>query len=61
MKTNLKNLFAAALVALLLAACSGSESGKANPGDRNVPTQMGVDADSTLTPYMDTSATDTAN
>ncbi len=60
MKKNLKSLTAAALTTILLAACNGSESGKANPGDRNAPTQMDTETDTTSTPYMDTTASDTA-
>ena len=60
MKTTLRNLCAILLTAAALAACNGSESGKANPGDRNAPTQMGTEADTTSTPYMDTTARDTA-
>ena len=60
MSATLKNAGAAALLTAMLMACGGSESGKANPGDRNAPTQMNVETDTTSTPYMDTTASDTA-
>ena len=49
-------LLALVLGQLFLYAACGSSQSKAGAESNGVPTEMGTDADSTNTPYMDTTA-----